>query len=63
MRRRAAVWLGKPAEALSQMLVAEYRPGTPMGWPRDVPDFEDIVGVSLAGEAKLAFRRHQRPMN
>lgn len=39
-----------------QALVAEYRPGTPLGWHRDVPDFEDIVGISLANEAVLRFR-------
>jgi alkylated DNA repair dioxygenase AlkB len=29
------------------MLIAEYRPGNPLGWHRDVPDFESIVGISL----------------
>lgn len=38
------------------MLVAEYRPGTPLGWHRDVPDFEDIVGVSLLGDAVMQLR-------
>jgi len=40
------------------MLIAEYRPGAPLGWHRDVPDFEDVVGVSLAGEGELEFRRY-----
>ena len=38
------------------MLVAEYRPGSPLGWHRDAPDFQDIVGVSLLGEAVMRFR-------
>ena len=40
------------------LLVAEYRPGTPLGWHRDVPDFESIVGVSLVGDATMKFRRY-----
>ena len=36
--------------------MAEYAPGTPLGWHRDVPDFETIAGVSLGNEAVLRFR-------
>jgi len=39
-----------------QALIAEYTPGTPLGWHRDVPDFELIVGISLAGAARIRFR-------
>lgn len=52
----AAAWIGVAPDAFVQALVAEYRPGTPLGWHRDVPDFEDIVGISLGGEAVLRFR-------
>jgi alkylated DNA repair dioxygenase AlkB len=37
-------------------MVAEYPPATPLGWHRDVPDFELIMGVSLLGHARLRFR-------
>lgn len=57
LRARAAAWLGVEPEAFSNVLVAEYRPGTPLGWHRDVPDFEAIVGVSLGGIARMRFRR------
>ena len=43
-------------EAFTSALVAEYRPGTGLGWHRDVPDFEDVVGVSLLSEAVMRFR-------
>src|SRR6218665_1442267 len=43
LRVRVATWLG-------------VAPGTPLGWHRDVPDFERIVGVSLGGRATLRFR-------
>lgn len=37
-------------------MIAEYRPSTPLGWHRDVPQFEDVLGVSLLGHARLRFR-------
>lgn len=40
----------------SSPLVAEYQPGTPLGWHRDVPDFEDIVGISLLNDAVMRLR-------
>ena len=58
LRERAAAWIGEPAEALGSALVAEYRPGVPLGWHRDVPDFETVVGVSLGGVARMRFRRY-----
>lgn len=54
--RRAGAWAGIAAQAFTQALVAEYRPGTPLGWHRDVPDFEDIIGISLLNPAALRFR-------
>jgi len=56
LRRKVAGWLGVPPEAFTQVLVAEYREGTPLGWHRDVPDFEDVVGISLLNEAVMRFR-------
>ena len=58
LRAKAAAWVGEAAEALSSALVAEYRPGVPLGWHRDVPDFETVVGISLAGTARMRFRRY-----
>ncbi|WP_431052297.1 alpha-ketoglutarate-dependent dioxygenase AlkB [Roseateles sp. L2-2] len=56
LRRRVAEWAGVAPEALVHALVAEYSPGTPLGWHRDVPDFEEIFGVSLGAAATLRFR-------
>ncbi|RZL92688.1 MAG: alpha-ketoglutarate-dependent dioxygenase AlkB [Variovorax sp.] len=55
---KAAAWLGRAPESFIHALIAEYRPGTPLGWHRDVPDFEEVVGVSLAGEGEMEFRRY-----
>jgi alkylated DNA repair dioxygenase AlkB len=56
LRVRVAEWVGVQSEEFVQSLIAEYQPGTPLGWHRDVPDFEIIAGVSLAGAARLRFR-------
>lgn len=56
LRDRVAAWQGVPADSLVHALVAEYAPGTPLGWHRDVPDFERIIGISLGSEATLRFR-------
>lgn len=56
LRARVAQWAGVAPEEFVQALIAEYTPGTPLGWHRDVPDFELIVGVSLGGMARIRFR-------
>jgi alkylated DNA repair dioxygenase AlkB len=56
LREKVARWLAVQPDAFTQVLVAEYREGTPLGWHRDVPDFEDVVGVSLLAEAVMRFR-------
>ena len=56
LRARIAQWAGLPAEAFVHCLVSEYRPGTPLGWHRDVAEFEVIVGVSLADAARMRLR-------
>lgn len=56
LRGRVAEWMGVADTSLVHCLVAEYAPGTPLGWHRDVPDFEEIAGVSLGAAATLRFR-------
>ena len=56
LRARVAAWAGIAAERFVQGLVTEYRPGTPIGWHRDVPQFEHVVGISLAGACRMRFR-------
>jgi len=57
LRERAAELAGLPGAELVQALVAEYRPGTPIGWHRDKPMFGDVVGVSLLSPCVFRFRR------
>jgi len=56
LRYRVASWANVPADELAQCNVAEYRPGTQLGWHRDVPRFGIVVGVSLAAPARMRFR-------
>ncbi|WP_427913821.1 alpha-ketoglutarate-dependent dioxygenase AlkB [Ramlibacter sp. MMS24-I3-19] len=56
LRARAGTWAGIDPESFTQALLAEYRPGTPLGWHRDVPDFEDVVGISLLADATMRLR-------
>lgn len=56
LRDRVAGWLGVPPEALVHTLVAEYPPGAQLGWHRDVPEFEDVAGVSLGADGLMRFR-------
>jgi alkylated DNA repair dioxygenase AlkB len=54
-RRKVAHWLGMD-ETSFVALCTEYQPGTPIGWHSDAPHFETIVGISLAGKARMRFR-------
>jgi len=59
LRDKVARWVDIPPEKFVQALVSEYRPGTPLGWHRDVPNFEIIVGVSLGGHARMRLRPYR----
>jgi alkylated DNA repair dioxygenase AlkB len=56
LRAKVAAWVGIEPGAFRHGLVTEYRDGTALGWHRDVPDFEGVVGVSLAGPARMRWR-------
>jgi alkylated DNA repair dioxygenase AlkB len=58
LRERIAAWAGVAPGDFAYALVAEYRPGTPLGWHRDVPQFELVAGVSLGGTARMRLRRY-----
>jgi alkylated DNA repair dioxygenase AlkB len=56
LRARVAELMGVAPESIQHALVAEYQPATPLGWHRDVPDFEVVGGVSLLGQARMRLR-------
>lgn len=47
----------RDAEDFVEVLVTDYPPGAPIGWHRDAPAFDIIVGVSLLNECTMQFRR------
>ena len=61
LRKRIAAWMEVPVDALSHTLINEYRPGTPLGWHRDSPEFEQVAGVSLGTPCRMRFRPYPPP--
>ena len=61
LRLRVAQWLDMDEAQFVHALLTEYQPGTPIGWHIDAPHFETIVGVSLAGSARMRFRPTAAP--
>ena len=59
LRAKAAEFAGLPADELVQALVIRYDPGAGIGWHRDRPVFEHVLGVSLGAPATMRFRRRQ----
>lgn len=59
LRESAAAFAGMEPNALEHALIAEYAPGAPIGWHRDRPDFDQVVGVSLLSPAALRLRRRR----
>jgi alkylated DNA repair protein (DNA oxidative demethylase) len=57
VRDRAGALAGIPGADLVQALVQRYPEGAPIGWHRDSPSFELVVGVSLLSGARMRFRR------
>jgi alkylated DNA repair dioxygenase AlkB len=56
LRRRISEWTAIPASEFQHAMIAEYQRGTQLGWHRDVREFEQVVGISLAGPARMRFR-------
>ena len=56
---RAAAFAGIDPAALEHALVTEYRPGAGIGWHRDRPVFDDVIGISLAAPCRFRLRRKQ----
>jgi alkylated DNA repair dioxygenase AlkB len=59
-RERAAAFAGLSPEDLVEAVVTEYPAGAPIGWHRDVPQFEVIIGISLASAARMRFKPYKR---
>lgn len=58
-RDRAAAFAGVPSEAFVHALLVRYDAGAGIGWHRDRPVFETVVGLSLGTPATIRFRRRR----
>jgi alkylated DNA repair dioxygenase AlkB len=57
LRDKVGAFAGRPAECFVQVLINQYRPGAGIGWHRDKPHFDEVVGVSLLSPCTFRFRR------
>ena len=57
LRDKAAAFAGLAPGDFSHVLLARYDPGAGIGWHRDRPQFEQVVGISLAAPATMRFRQ------
>ena len=58
-RRAAAAFAGLEPGAIHHAMVTEYAPGAGIGWHRDRPEFDKVVGLSFVSEAVMRFRRRR----
>ena len=59
LRARVAQWARVDAEAFAMALINEYRPGSPIGWHRDAPQYDIVAGISLFSACRMRFRPYR----
>jgi alkylated DNA repair dioxygenase AlkB len=57
VRERAARFAGLAPGALEHALIIEYQPGAAIGWHKDRPVFDDVIGLSLRSPCTFRLRR------
>jgi alkylated DNA repair dioxygenase AlkB len=60
-RAMIAQWAGVHSEAFAMGLINEYRPGSPIGWHRDAPQYDIVAGISLLSACRMKFRPYRAP--
>jgi alkylated DNA repair dioxygenase AlkB len=61
LRQRAGRWAGIDGDALAMALINEYPPGAPIGWHRDAPQYDSVIGVSLGSPCRMRLRPYVSP--
>lgn len=59
VRKRAAQFARLAAEDLVQALLIRYDPGAGIGWHKDRPIYEHVIGISLGAPTAMRFRRRK----
>ena len=57
LRARVVPLAGRDPERFAQALVIRYDPGAGIGWHRDRPQYDEVIGLSLGAPAMLRLRR------
>ena len=57
---KVADWLSIPTDAIAQILVTEYPPGSVINWHRDAPPFDIIIGISLLSDCTFKLRPYDK---
>jgi alkylated DNA repair dioxygenase AlkB len=60
VRARAGTLFNIDPRSLVQTSIIEYSTGAPIGWHRDIPQFEAVVGISLGAACRMRFRKYSR---
>ena len=55
--RKQPTFAGVAPDDFAHVLLARYDPGAGIGWHRDRPHFEQVVGISLGAPAIMRFRQ------
>jgi alkylated DNA repair dioxygenase AlkB len=55
-KERVADWADLPRDEIAEAVVTEYPVGAPIGWHRDLPQFEFVFGISLKSSCRLRFK-------
>ena len=58
LRETVAKFAGLPMGRLQHALITEYSPGAAIGWHKDRPEFDEVIGISLL--APCLFRLRQK---
>jgi alkylated DNA repair dioxygenase AlkB len=61
LRARLAEWARIEPDTFAMALINEYRPGSPIGWHRDAPQYDIVAGVSLLSTCRMKFRPYRSP--
>jgi len=59
LRAAIAQWAVVDPEAFAMALINEYRPGSPIGWHRDAPQYDIVAGISLLSDCRMKFRPYR----
>lgn len=57
LRDKAARFAAIASDAIAHALVTEYTAGAAIGWHKDRPVFDDVIGISLLSPCLFRFRQ------